>query len=184
MKTALILIDIQNDYFPKGNMELVESTEASINAKKILNVFRNIGTEIIHIRHYSAKPNATFFLPDSIGSEIHENVTPIPGELVIIKHFPNSFRSTTLHETLIERKIDTLVIVGMMTHMCIDTTVRAAFDYGYKCVLLSDCCASKNMQYKNITISAEIVNAAYFSAINNMFAEVKTSDEYLSQLNF
>jgi len=182
MKTALILIDIQNDYFLSGKMELIGSVNASNNAKNILSTFRKIGSDIIHIQHISEKPNATFFLPNSIGAEIHSSVSPVSGELILVKKFPNSFRNTALHETLIDLKIEKTVFVGMMTHMCVDSTVRAAFDHGYKCVLLSDCCATKNLEFNGETVSAELVNAAYFSALNGTFAEVKTSDEFISNL--
>lgn len=181
MKTALVLIDIQNDYFPGGRMELVESLEASHRAQEVLAAFRNNGDDIVHIQHLSTRPNATFFLPNTPGAEIHAQVSPLPGETVLVKHFPNSFRGTGLHETLAARQIERIVFVGMMTHMCIDTTVRAAFDLGYKCVLLGDGCATKDLTYQSRTIPANDVNFAYFSAINGMFADVKTSREFLSE---
>lgn len=162
-------------------MELVESSKAGINAKRVLAAFRDLGSDVIHIQHISTRPTATFLLPNSIGAEIHSDVAPSQGELILVKNYPNSFRGTGLHDIMAERKIERLVFAGMMTHMCIDTTVRAAFDYGYKCILLSDCCATKNLAHENKTISAEDVNTAYFSGLNGMFAEVMTSQSFLSE---
>ena len=181
MKTALVLIDIQNDYFPGGRMELVGSLEASLRAQEVLAAFRNNGGDIAHIQHLSTRPNATFFLPNTPGAEIHTNVAPLAGETVLVKNFPNSFRGTGLHETLSARQFERIVFAGMMTHMCIDTTVRAGFDLGYKCVLIGDGCATKDLTFRGRTIPANDVNAAYFSALDGMFAEVKSSKEFLAE---
>lgn len=73
-KTALILIDIQNDYFQKGKNELVGSEQASLNAKKVLDKFRKKGDLVVHIQHLSNRKDATFFIPNTKGAEIHKNV--------------------------------------------------------------------------------------------------------------
>jgi len=132
-KTALLIIDVQNDYFKGGACELVDAEEALINAKHLLKLFREKKDLIIHIQHITIGSNATFFLPNTRGSKQHEEVTSKEGEHVIIKHYPNSFRETNLLEILKKEKITSLVILGMMTHMCIDATTRAAKDYGFDC---------------------------------------------------
>src|SRR5512145_374362 len=96
MNTALILVDIQKDYFPGGKMELAGSPEASHQAGQMLAYFRKENLPIIHIQHLSMRKDATFFLPDTDGILFHENVRPLAGEKVIEKHFPNSFRDTGL----------------------------------------------------------------------------------------
>lgn len=131
MKPALLLVDIQQDYFPNGRMEVVGAAEASQAAKRLLHHFREKKLPIVHILHIAARPNATFLLPNTEGINFHENVKPLPGEIVIKKHFPNSFRDTDLQEYLRSKDIQELVLCGMMSHMCIDTTTRAAFDLGY-----------------------------------------------------
>ena len=99
MKRALVLIDIQNDYFENGSMTLVGAEEASLNALKILDKFRSEGLPVIYIQHLATSPKATFFLPQTVAAEIHENIKPTAGEKVIIKHYPNSFRETqTAHK--------------------------------------------------------------------------------------
>src|SRR5205814_10469196 len=93
---ALLIIDIQNDYFPSGKMELEGADAAAANASKALARFRNDGAPIFHVRHLSTRPGATFFLPGTSGAEIHASVRPQGGERVIEKNFPNSFRATEL----------------------------------------------------------------------------------------
>lgn len=138
-KIALLLIDIQNDYFKGGLNPLVGSSEAGLKAQVILQHFRLQGLPIIHIQHISTKQGATFFLPNTKGAKIHENVAPLKEENVIIKHTPNSFHRTILDNLLRSQDITDLVICGMMTQMCVDATVRAAKDLGYNCIIISDC---------------------------------------------
>jgi len=178
---ALLIIDIQNDYFPGGKMELEGSTEAGHKAGRILAHFREKGLPRIHVQHISLRPGATFFLPGTPGIEIHESVRPAEGEFILRKHFPNSFRETSLLERLTANNIDSLVIAGMMTNMCVDATVRAAFDCGFKCIVLSDACANRSLSYKGFEIPAHYVHAAFISSFIPVYAEVLTVDEYLSQ---
>ena len=106
MNTALLLIDIQNDYFPGGNMVLEGADEACAQAGKLLTAFRRAGLAVIHIQHLSLRPGSTFFLPGTPGAEIHAHVAPQAGEPVIEKHYPNSFRETMLMAALKEKDID------------------------------------------------------------------------------
>ena len=138
MNTCLLLVDLQNDYFPGGRMELVAIEEAASNARLLLEEFRRTGSPVIHIQHVAARPGATFFLPDTDGARINRIVAPRDGEPVIVKNYPNSFRDTSLLATLKEQEIGTLVICGAMSHMCIDATTRAAFDLGFACMVADD----------------------------------------------
>src|SRR5690348_3618557 len=131
MTTALLLVDIQNDYFPGGAMEVTGATGAADQASRLLSAFRRRGHPIVHIQHIATRVGATFFLPDTPGAEIHPSVRPTPDELIFQKHFPNSFRETPLAEHLRNAGVSALVIAGMMTHMCIDSTTRAAADLGF-----------------------------------------------------
>lgn len=179
MKQALLLIDIQNDYFEGGTMTLLNSEKASENAKLALEKFRNNHLPVIHIQHIATKPGATFFLPNTFGAEIHKNVQPIAGEKVIIKHFPNSFRETELLSSLEEKGITDLTICGMMTHMCIDATTRAAKDFGYNCTLIGDACATRNLVINEETVHAADVQNAFLAALNSTYASIITVQDYL-----
>ena len=181
MTEALILIDIQNDYFPGGRMELEGSIEAGHKAGKILAYFRENKLPLIHVQHISSRPGATFFIAGTPGIEIHESVKPAEGELILQKNFPNSFRNTSLLEHLRAKNIDSLVITGMMTNMCVDATVRAAFDYEFKSIVLSDACANKSLLYNDIEVPAAHVHAAFIASFSQVYAKVLTVDEYLSQ---
>lgn len=173
MKNALILIDIQKDYFPKGKMELVNMTSAAAVARQLLDKFRKMNAPVIHIQHISTHPGATFFLPDTEGVEIHEQVKPIAGEPVIIKHSPNSFLNTNLHELLQKQGIDTLTLCGAMTHVCIDSTARTAFDLGYKSIVIENACATKDVAINGIEVPAGQVQAAYMAGLSFIFAEIQ-----------
>ena len=177
MNQALLLIDLQNDYFPGGAMELAGSTEAGVQAGKLLEVFRSKKLPIVHIQHVALKPGATFFLPNTRGAEFQPSAAPAKGETVFRKHYPNSFSETPLLEHLRKQKISRLVIAGMMTHMCVDTTTRAASDLGFDCVLAHDACATKSLSFAGVVVSAKDVQAAYLAAIDGSFAKVQTVEE-------
>ena len=175
--TALVVIDIQNDYFPGGAMELEGAEAAGGKAGMAIKSFRDRKLPVIHIRHLSVRPGATFFLPGTRGAEIHASVQPAPGETVIEKNFPNSFRSTSLRETLEGSGIKNLVVAGMMTHMCVDASVRHAADLGYKVTLIGDACATRAQSYAGETVPARQVHAAFLAALNGFYAKVVNTHE-------
>jgi nicotinamidase-related amidase len=175
--TALVIIDIQNDYFPGGAMELEGAERAGAKAALALDRFRKEGAPVFHIRHLSTRPGATFFLPGTPGAEIHSLVAPAGGETVLEKNFPNSFRNTSLREKLEGQGIKNLVVAGMMTHMCVDASVRHAADLGYKVTLLGDACATRAQSYGGETVPARQVHAAFLAALNGFYAKVVNTHE-------
>lgn len=179
MTTALLIVDIQNDYFPAGKNPLEGSPEASLKAQALLEHFRQAGLPIIHIQHISTRPGASFFLPGTPGVEIHANVHPLPGETVIQKHFPNSFRETPLLEHLRGQDVRRLVICGMMTHMCVDATTRAAVDHGFECLLAEDACATKTLAHAGETIPAHHVHLSFLAALKGTYAQVMPTAQVL-----
>jgi nicotinamidase-related amidase len=183
MKTALILIDFQNDYFPGGKMELEGSIEASLRAGQLLSTFRRRRLPLVYVQHFSTRPGASFFILDTDGVKIHENVHPLEHEIVIHKHYPNSFRDTGLLTYLHDEHIKRLVLCGMMTHMCIDATARAAFDHGFECLVAEDACATMGLIHKGQNIPARYVSLSFLAALNAIYARVLTTEEILSQLS-
>ena len=143
---ALILIDLQNDYFEGGLYPLVGSLDAVLKAQKLIHYFRLNSLPVIYIRHISSRQDATFFLPDTIGAEIH---------------------------------ITDVVICGMMTHMCVDATVRAAKDLGYKCTIIQDACATKDLEFQGFKVEAEKVQAVFLAALTPFYATIISTDEYI-----
>ena len=175
--TALVIIDIQNDYFPGGAMELEGADAAGAKAGEVLQKFRIQGNPVFHIRHLSVRPGATFFLPGTPGVEIHASVRPRHGEAIVEKNFPNAFRGTALQNELDKQKIKNLVVAGMMTHMCVDASVRAAADLGYKITLLADACATRKQSFGGETIPARQVHGAFLAALNGFYAKVVNTHE-------
>ena len=177
MNNCLILVDLQNDYFPGGAMELVGMQSAAANAQILLNEFRKTKAPVIHIQHISAHPGATFFLPETDGARINQMVTPGRNEIVVVKNYPNSFRDTSLSEILKTEKINNLLICGAMSHMCIDATTRAAFDLGFRCVVAEDACATKDLNFKGKTIKAPEVHGSFMAALSTIYARVISTRE-------
>ena len=177
MSTALVIVDIQNDYFPGGAMELAGSVEAGEQASKLVAAFRHKALPVIHVQHLSTRPGATFFVPGTKGVEIHPCVSPRQGETIIRKSFPNSFRDTPLLQHLRDNKITRLIVAGMMTQMCIDSTVRAAVDLGFECLLAHDACATKSLSFGGAAVPAASVQTAFLAALNGLFAKVQSVDE-------
>ncbi|MCE5281141.1 MAG: cysteine hydrolase [Deltaproteobacteria bacterium] len=179
---CLILVDLQNDYYPGGNMELVGILEATANAQILLNEFRKSKLTIIHIQHISARPGAAFFLPETEGAKINHAVAPQGDEIVVVKNFPNGFRGTALMEILKKEKADNLIICGAMSHMCIDATTRAAFDLGFECVVAEDACATRDLVFKNRTIKASDVHASFMAALSIPYARVISTREIIETM--
>ena len=166
---ALLIIDIQDFYFPGGKSALVESEKAAANAALLLDNFRKEKLTVIHVRHISEP-----------GGKINDIVKPLPSEKVVSKNAVNCFVGTDLLDFLKTNKIDTLVICGMQTHMCVEAATRAASDYGFKCILIHDACATKDLKFGEKTIKAEDVHYSTLSTLKN-YATVISTDEYLNQ---
>ncbi len=175
-KTALLIVDIQNFYFPGEGPGLLNAEQASLTAKEILQVFRDKKQLVVHIRHKSSK-----------GFEIHKNVVPSSGEKIITKEEVNCFQGTDLLEYLRSNNVDRLVIIGMQTQMCLEAAVRAAHDYGFECVVVQEACATRDLKFGSRVIKAEDVHYSTLAALNDggygkvieMKAFKEATDKYL-----
>ncbi len=181
MKTALLVIDIQNDYFPGGKMVLVEPLAAAKKAYELLQCFREHGGRHVHIQHISTRPGATFFLPGDRGTDIHDSVAHFEGEPLVQKHYPNSFRETNLLELLKGWGVQRVIIAGMMTHMCVDATARAAADLGFQVIVAADACATRDLKYGDTAIPADHVHKAFLAALKS-YGQVMTAEQIIVQL--
>ncbi|ROH94276.1 cysteine hydrolase [Chryseobacterium cucumeris] len=182
--TALLIIDVQNDYFPGGKMKLEKSVQAAENTRRILEYFRNNHLPVIHIQHISTNDGAVFFIPGTDGAKINHLVLPEKDEKVIVKHFPNSFRETDLLNYLQSKTIKNLVITGMMTDVCVESTTRAAFDFGFTNIIIGDATATGNRELNGEVIKAEEVQRSFLagiSALGNLYALVMNTNEFLSR---
>jgi nicotinamidase-related amidase len=171
-KTALLLIDIQMFYFPGGRGALVNPEEASLQAKKILEAFRENKMLVIHVKHQSKTEG-----------DIHPNVMPMEGEKVITKTEASCFVGTDLLYYLKEKGITHLVIAGMMTHMCVEAATRAAHDLGFDCTVISDACATRDLKYGEEVIPAKEVHLSTLATLKGTYANIMTTAELLSHLH-
>jgi len=177
-KTALLIVDIQNFYFPGDGPGLVNAEQASLVAKEILQIFRDKKQLVVHVCHKSSK-----------GMEIHKNVEPLSNEKVITKEEVNSFSGTDLKEYLNSNNINRLVIIGMQTQMCLEAAVRAAHDYGFECVVIQEACATKDLTFGGKVAKADDVQTSTFATfVNGGYSKViemkvfkENTDKYLFQ---
>lgn len=146
--------------------------EAIENTLKLIEDAKEQKYEIFFIQHISTREGATFFLPNSEGVKLHTRFD-VSVSTVVQKNYPNSFRETTLQEKLQEKGIKDIIICGAMSHMCVDTTVRAAFDLGYNVELISDACATKDLVFHGETIRAKDVHSTFIASLDGVFCEVK-----------
>jgi nicotinamidase-related amidase len=178
MTRALVLVDVQRDYFPGGAFPLVEPEAAATAARTVLDAFRASGELVVHVFHVSTGPDATFFRPGTPGLEFHPLVEPRDGETVLEKHRPNSFIGTGLQRVLDDAGVSELVVVGMMSSMCIDSTTRAAHELGYTCTVVADACAAPDLRYGETVVPGASVHAAFMAALDGSFATVTGSASF------
>lgn len=167
-RTALLLIDIQEFYFPGGKMQLENPEQAGMNAGLVLEEFRRRDYPVYHVRHN--------FEP---GGSIHQYVEPVDGEMVFSKDQVNAFLGTGLLEALRADSIEALVLCGMQTHMCLEAAVRAGHDFGFDCTLIEDACATRALQYEELIIPAKNVHFSTIQTLEGSYAKVISTEELL-----
>jgi nicotinamidase-related amidase len=180
-KRALVLIDIQNDYFPGGKWALSGIESAADNAARVLAAARAAGDLVVHVRHEFPAAGAPFLAPGSDGAKIHPKVRNLEGEPVVLKHHVNAFRETDLQVLLDRHGVEEVVICGAMSHMCVDAGARAASDLGYRCVVVHDACATRDQEFEGVVVPAAQVHAAFMAALKFGYATAVSTEEYLAQ---
>jgi len=177
--TALILVDIQNDYFCDGLWPVAKMEDAAANAARVLAHARATGLPVFHVRHDMPSDTAPFFRPGTAGAEINAAVAPEGAEPVIRKRRPNSFLGTDLKDRLDAAGASNVIVCGAMSQMCIDATARAAADLGYKVTVVQDACGAKELSFNGIDIPAETVHATIMAALSGTYAKVVSTDTVL-----
>ncbi|WP_037317131.1 cysteine hydrolase family protein [Ruegeria halocynthiae] len=181
-KSALILIDIQKDYFPGGKWELHQIEQTAANAARILGQARTADQMIVHVHHEFQIENPPFFEAGTPGAEFHPSVQPQEGEHKVLKHYVNAFRDTNLQSLLEQNGVTDVTIVGDMSHMCIDAAARNAADIGLNVTVVEDACSSRDLEFNGDVIAAEQVHKAYMSALSFAYAKVVTTTDYLASV--
>lgn len=180
-KHALLLIDIQNDYFDDGKWPLVGIESATDNAARILRHARDRGDSVIHIRHEFESSDAPFFTPGSDGAQIHKSVQAQSDEAVVLKHKVNAFLNTELKALLDSAGVTSVTLVGAMSHMCVHAAARAASDFGYQVTVVEDACATRELEFNGTLVEAKQVHAAFMSALSFAYADLVTTQDYLTR---
>lgn len=180
-KRALVVIDLQNDYFPDGRFPLDGIGAAAANAARVLDAARADGDLIVHVRHEFATQDAPFFAPGSEGAAINGTVQPRDGEAVVLKNAVNAFQGTNLKELLDGNAAKDVTIVGAMSHMCIEAATRAAADHGYRVTVIHDAVATRDLEFGNAVVPAAQVHAASMAALAFAYATVQSTDTYLNK---
>jgi nicotinamidase-related amidase len=179
MARGLLVIDIQRDYFPGGAHPLVEPEAAASAARRVLDAFRASGEPVLHLRHVWDEPEATFMRPGTEGVEIHPLLAPAEDEPVLEKESPNGFVGTGLEERVRSLGLEELVVVGMMSSMCVDATVRAAVDLGFEATVVHDGCAAPDLEFGGREIPGRSVHAAFMAALADGYATLVSADELI-----
>jgi nicotinamidase-related amidase len=176
MSRALVIVDIQRDYFPGGNMPLHEPEAAAAKAAQVLEAFRAAEEPVVHVQHLS--PAGGGFLEEGTeGAEIMAPVTPLEGETLITKRAPNAFLGTELEQHLRGLDVEEVVVAGMMTSMCVDATTRAGADLGFKMTLVPDACAAPDLEFGGRKVDAQDVHASFVAALGQFYATVTPADQ-------
>ena len=173
-ESTLIMIDLQNTY-TRGVMELEGVQDAIDQAAVLLDRARSAGSPVLHIMH-DAGAGSPYDVRDEIG-QIVARVAPIDGEPVIVKSFPNAFVGTDLQARLQAGSANALVLAGFMTHMCVNSTARGAFNLGFAPTVVAPTTATRSLPSTGggPAVSAAALQAASLAAVGDMFAVVVPS---------
>ena len=180
MSRALLLIDIQRDYFPGGRHPLVGSDRAADAAASVLAAFRAGSEPVVHVQHVWDEPDAAYLQPGTPGFAHDERVAPAEVEPVVTKRLPNAFAGTDLEQRLRGEGIDQLIVAGMMSSMCVDATVRAAVDLGFPVTVIGNACAAPDLEHAGVQVRGEHVHAAFMAALADGYAEVIKAESFLA----
>lgn len=178
-KRAVIVVDIQNEYFSSGKLPLANIEKAAAYAAQVIDAARENKDLLVHIHHEFPDPNAPLFTPGTDGVNIHETVAPEGDEPVILKNYPNAFLKTNLKELLDANGIEDVLVIGAMSHMCIEATSRAASDFGYKVSVLEDACATMDLEFNGVKVPAAQVHATAMAALEFAYAAVQSTRDYV-----
>lgn len=178
MKRALLVIDVQNEYFT-GGLRVTYPENSFENILKVIDSANDKEVPVILIQHASLSKNSETFIKWSHEWEIHEEVLKKRHDCIIEKNLPGSFTGTELNEFLKSKGIDTIVICGYMTQMCCDTTSRQAVDLGYNVEFLSDATGTLDISNYAGAVSAEELQRSILVTQAMRFSKVISSDEWI-----
>ena len=157
MTQALLVIDLQNDYFPGGKFPLWNTEVVLENIERAIGAANTLGIAVIHIQHIanSEMGIAPFFNAGTTGADIHPRIlAAAPNAPIVVKEFADSFEKTTLEETLAKQGVTDLLVCGMMTQNCVTHTAISKAAEKYAVTILPDCCTTVDAMIHNIALHA------------------------------
>jgi nicotinamidase-related amidase len=181
VKRALIVIDVQNEYFPGGALPISHPVDHLQNILETMDVAREQGVTTVVVRHHQPDPQSPLFCKGSQNWELHPEVARRPHDLLLDKQLPGSFTNTELEGFLRDREIDTVAIAGYMTQICCDTTAREAFHRGFKVEFLRDATGTLDVENSAGKVSAEDLHKAILVSQQMFISEVVTKDEFIAR---
>ena len=182
-KRALIVIDVQNEYFDGALPITAPATATSLaNIGRSMDAASAAGVPVIVVRHGDADPEAPIFREGSHAWELHPEIERRARDHLVEKTFPGSFTDTPLGDILAAEGVDTVVIAGYMTHMCVDTTSRQAAHRGLGVEILNDATGTLALENSGGQASGEELHRATLVAQGQFFADVVTTDEWLRRI--
>lgn len=157
MKKAILIIDLQNDYFSNGAFPLWNADNTLLNIKNAITLAKEKNIPIIHIQHIANPENgiSPFFNKNTHGVEIHpEILAEAPSAPIVIKQYADSFHKTNLEEILAKLEITDLLVCGMMTQNCVTHTAISKSAEKYNVTILADCCTTVSEMLHLIALHA------------------------------
>jgi nicotinamidase-related amidase len=181
-KTALLVIDVQNEYFD-GKWPIPDGESALQQIEEAIEGCGAHGTRVIYVQHASLRPEMGIFMPGSHGFDLHPRLRPREEDLRLVKNYPGCFSKTPLEEWLRREGIDTIVISGYMTHMCCDTTAREGFHRDFRVLFLRDATATRDGEHPVLgKIDHQELHRATLIVQASAFARVLPTQELLTSL--
>ncbi|MBI2731925.1 MAG: cysteine hydrolase [Aquabacterium sp.] len=180
VNTALLLIDFQREYVD-GALPLSDGAHAASRAGELVAMAERVGVPVIHVYHEAASALAPVFAPGSPGVRAMSEVPVASGHHRIVKRWPSSFKGTSLQAHLQDLKVQHLVVAGLMTHNCVDSTAREALHLGYAVTVVDDACATRDLpDTQGGVIPASEVHRVSLAALADRHADVVRAAEVVS----
>jgi len=181
-KTALLVIDVQNEYFD-GKWPVPDGPQALEQIERAIDASQRTNATVIYVQHAVSKPERGVFIPGSHGFALHPRLHPRATDTRIVKNYPGSFTKTKLEDTLRQHGIETLVISGYMTHMCCDTTAREGFQRDFRVLFLDDATATRDSQHATLgKVDHRELHRATLITQASMFAQVLSTSEFVEMM--
>ncbi|WP_182417623.1 cysteine hydrolase family protein [Bartonella sp. HY038] len=178
-QTALLVIDFQNEYFI-GSLPIPNGMAALKNAKNLIEYADENAIAVFHVQHIAPQGSATF-AQDSAMSAFHSDILPKPHHKIVQKNMPSVFASSDIDMQLKAAGINTLIICGLMTHMCVSAAAREAIPLGYNIVVAEDACATRSIDFNNEdTIDYTTLHKASLVTLNDAFGDVMTVNQIIN----